>query len=119
MMKFLRDVAEAVRNLNRKGENLGIIFRRCPVDFSSRYDKVLKEYLDEITAIDPEWSGGHNSWDAVMPTREDMILQTNIIEHSFMVINIASSMVFDFAARKKPCAYINYVPEVNNLKRCS
>ncbi|APU69124.1 UDP-glycosyltransferase [Christiangramia flava] len=114
---FLRDVAEAVRNLNRKGENLGIIFRRCPVDFSSRYDKVLKEYLDEITAIDPEWSGGHNSWDAVMPTREDMILQTNIIEHSFMVINIASSMVFDFAARKKPCAYINYVPEVNNLKK--
>ncbi|MDX1471952.1 MAG: UDP-glycosyltransferase, partial [Flavobacteriaceae bacterium] len=104
---FLRDVAETVRKLNGKGEKLGIIFRRCPVDFSGRYDEVLSEYSEEITAIDPKWSGGMDSWDAVMPTREDMMLQTNIIFHSFLVINIASSMVFDFVARQKPCAYVN------------
>lgn len=114
---FLKDVAGAVRKLNRNGGKIGIIFRRCPVDFSGRYDKVLEAYSKEITVIDPEWRGGNNSWDAVMPTREDMILQTNIIEHSFMVINIASSMVFDFAARDKPCAYLNYVPKVRELKK--
>ncbi|AVR43821.1 UDP-glycosyltransferase [Christiangramia fulva] len=114
---FLRDVAEAVRGLNEKGEKTGIIFRRCPVDLSGRYDEVLSDYQQEITSIDPQWSSGNNSWDTVMPTREDMILQTNIIEHSFMVINIASSMVFDFAARNKPCAYINYIPKIDELKK--
>ena len=36
---FLRDVAEAVSQLNEKGQNIGIIFRRCPVDFSGRYKR--------------------------------------------------------------------------------
>lgn len=110
---FLKDVAQAVRILNQQGNNnIGIIFRRCPVDFSNRYEDVLRKYSGEITPIDPLWSGGNDSWDVAMPTKEDLILQTNIVQHCFMVINIASSMVFDFAARNKPCAYVNYVPEV-------
>ncbi|MCP9198301.1 UDP-glycosyltransferase [Gramella sp. GC03-9] len=114
---FLKDVAETVRKLNRNGEELGVIFRRCPVDFSERYDTVIEEYSDVIKPVDPEWSGGEGSWDQVMPTRADMILQTNIIQHSFMVINVASSMVFDFATRDKACAYINYIPDIPNLKK--
>lgn len=114
---FLKDVGEAVRYLNQTGAKFGIIFRRCPVDFSGRYDRVLAEYSEEITAIDPEWKGGNDSWDAVIPTKEDMVLQTNIIAHSFLVINVGSSMIFDFVAREKPCAYINYKPELAKLKK--
>ena len=34
---YLEDLSNAVRSLNNKGENLGIIYRKCPVDFTSRY----------------------------------------------------------------------------------
>jgi hypothetical protein len=64
---FLEDVAQAVYSLNKKGENLGIIFRRCPVDFSRRYDKVLEQYREIIVHIDPDWSGYGDSWNQTMP----------------------------------------------------
>jgi hypothetical protein len=44
---YLLDVAKAVEQLNAKGHNLGIIFRRCPVDFSNRYDFVSEKYADD------------------------------------------------------------------------
>jgi hypothetical protein len=33
---YLEDLAIVVRNLNAKGENLGIIYRKCPVDTTTR-----------------------------------------------------------------------------------
>lgn len=114
---FLKDVAIAVKKLNEKGENIGIIFRRCPVDFSGRYDNVLKDFSEIIISIDPNWTGNGDSWNEAMPKKEDLILQTNIVEYSFMVINVASSMVFDFAARGKPCAYLNYLLPLKDLQK--
>ena len=52
---YLKDVAMAVKDLNRKGHNIGIIFRRAPVDFSKRYDKILDEFKDIIVPIVPAW----------------------------------------------------------------
>lgn len=106
--KYLEDVAIAVELLNVKGSNLGIIFRRCPVDFSNRYNSVLKRYSDVIVPINPLWNQSGTTWNTVMPTAEDIALQVNIIYNSEMVVNIASSMVFDFVAFNKPCLYINY-----------
>ena len=114
---FLRDVAEAVRRLNDKGQNLGIIFRRCPVDFSDRYQKVLERFSSIIFPIDPDWTGNGDSWNQAMPKKEDMTLQTNIAEHCFMVINVASSMLFDFAAKGKPCAYLNYLLDLQDQQK--
>lgn len=114
---FLRDVARAVSQLNENGENIGIIFRRCPVDFSGRYNKVLQEFREIIVPIEPEWTGNGDSWNQAMPKKEDMALQTNIAEHCFMVINVASSMIFDFVAKGKPCAYLNYLLELKNQKK--
>ncbi|MFN8275539.1 MAG: UDP-glycosyltransferase [Flavobacteriaceae bacterium] len=106
--QYLDDVATAVEKINAKGNNLGIIFRRCPVDFSDRYDAVLKKHTQTIVAIDPKWEQLGETWNTVMPTAEDLQLQVNIIANTMFVINIASSMVFDFAAFGKPCFYINY-----------
>src|SRR5690606_23065426 len=53
----------------------------------------------------------------ILPTKADMKIQTNIIDHTFMVVNVGSSMVFDFVSYNKPCAYINYNPDVTEIKK--
>jgi len=105
---YLEDTAKAVEKLNQNGHNLGIIFRRCPVDFSNRYDAVLNKYSQIITPINPKWKKMGELWNSILPTKEDYILQVNTIKHSEFVVNIASSMVFDFIAFNKPCCYFNY-----------
>ncbi|UAB86172.1 UDP-glycosyltransferase [Zunongwangia sp. SCSIO 43204] len=114
---YLRDVAKAVRSSNNSGKKIGIIFRRCPVDFSDRYDKILEEYQNEIVSIDPLWEKQGSQWNAILPTKEDLALQTSIIANTFMVINVGSSMVFDYVSYKKPCGYINYNPITEHLKK--
>ncbi|MFB9108018.1 UDP-glycosyltransferase [Flavobacterium gyeonganense] len=106
--QYLNDVAKAVRKLNSQGNSLGIIFRRCPVDFSDRYDFILEKNKDIITPIAPLWQKIGEGWNTVLPTRGDNLLQVNTICHTEMVINLGSSMVFDYACFKKPCAFVNY-----------
>lgn len=108
---FLRDVAKAVKELNRDGKDIGIIFRKAPVDFSVRYEEVLNEFQDIIVPIAPAWYAIGEHWNEVIPEKYDNLLQTSIINTTFMVINLGSSMVFDYASYKKPCAFINYNPE--------
>lgn len=106
---YLNDVAEAVQKLNSTGKyNLGIIFRRCPVDFSNRYDEILKKYKDIIVPLAPLWKQAGDNWNAILPTKEDLTLQINTILHTKAVVNLASSMVFDYAVFEKPCLYLNY-----------
>ncbi len=106
--QYLSDLAEAVQELNSTGKKLGIIFRRCPVDFSQRYDKVIKQFKGLIIPIAPKWKKAGENWNTILPTKEDLELQVNTILHSEAVINVGSSMVFDFAIFGKPCLYINY-----------
>lgn len=106
--QYLEDVVIAIRELNKKEHDLGIIFRRCPVDFSSRFDKVLAEHKDVIVSIAPKWERKGEMWNTILPTPEDVALQINTIAHTEMVINLGSSMVFDYVTNNKPCAYINY-----------
>ena len=105
---YLRDLAKSVGILNEKGHNLGIIFRRAPVDISTRFDQVLEEYDHLIISINPLWKKYGEYWNLLLPEKEDFWLLSNICEHSEMVINICSSMVFDFAIHGKPCIYLNY-----------
>lgn len=106
--KYLEDAAKAIKSLNSKGYKLGIIFRRCPVDFSNRYNSVLEAYQDSIVSIQPKWERIGKAWNTILPTKGDLILQMNTIFHSEFVINLGSSMVFDYAAFSKPCGFINY-----------
>jgi len=106
---YLQDVAESIESLNKTGETkLGILFRRCPVDFSDRYDIVLEKYKDLIDPVAPKWKQVGRNWNSVLPTQEDLTLQVNTILHTKTVINLGSSMVFDFAVFDKPCLYLNY-----------
>lgn len=106
---YLQDVAEAIESLNKNGvTKLGILFRRCPVDFSERYKEVLEKYKDLIIPVAPKWEQVGGTWNAVTPTRDDLQLQINTILHTKAVVNLASSMVFDYAIFNKPCLYLNY-----------
>jgi len=110
--KYLADIAKAVRTLNATDNaQLGVIFRKCPVDFSNRYDAVLKEYAEEIVAIDPLWKPLSTTWNSILPTQEDNILLNNIADFSEMVITIGSSTIFDFISHQKPCGYLKYNQE--------
>lgn len=105
---YLEDLANAVRSLNNKGNNLGIIFRRCPVDFSKRFDEIIAENKDIIISIDPIWKEYGDIVKGRYPEDEDYKLLSNICEHSELVTNVCSSTVFDFVAHQKPCVYYNY-----------
>jgi len=109
---FLRDVAES---LNDKKDNLQIIFRRCPVDFSSRYDEVLNEYDDLIVSIDPIWNiESQTGWVGYFPKYEDIDMQINLSYHCNLVVNLGSTMALDFATYNKPCLYLDYNPSNDN-----
>lgn len=105
---YLEDLALSVRALNSQGYNLGIIYRKCPVDFTKRYDAIVEQYKDVIVSIDPLWRPVGTSWNEIMPTKEDFALQATICEHTEFVGNIASSMVFDFVAHDKSCLFFDY-----------
>ncbi|AND64665.1 UDP-glycosyltransferase [Flavobacterium covae] len=105
---YLEDLAISVKELNQQGYNLGIIYRKCPVDFTDRYQKILDKYKDVIVSIDPLWRPIGKTWNEIMPTKEDFALQSNICEHTEFVGNIASSMVFDFVAHNNSCLFFDY-----------
>ena len=105
---YLEDFLKAVLVLNRRGNNLGVVFRRCPVDISDRYHNILLKYKEIIVEIKPKWENFNNYWDTILPTKEDSILLSNTIEHTELVVNLGSSMVFDYVSFNKPCAYFNY-----------
>lgn len=105
---YLRDIAKAVRQLNAEGYKLGLIFRRCPVDISNRYDEIISQFKDVIIPIDPIWKSFGEIWNNMLPTFDDSVLLSSLAAHSAIVVNLGSSMVFDFAIHKKPCMYMNY-----------
>jgi hypothetical protein len=106
---YLNDVAEAVSQIDDDNRPQ-IIFRRCPVDFSTRYDQVLDKYKEFIFSINPIWNypNLNKNWGFSSPTIEDVNLQVNLAFHCDFVINLGSTMAFDFATFNKPCFYINY-----------
>lgn len=105
---YLRDLAETVKKLNGEGHNLAILFRRCPVDFSNRFDQVEKDFAEVIFPIKPRWKKMGKDWNFILPEKEDLSLLANVCEHSFTVVNVGSSMVFDFFCHGKSCYFLNY-----------
>lgn len=108
---YLDDIATTVSQLNKEGKNLAIIFRRCPVDFSDRFDWVLEKHPSIIYPIAPKWEKIGGAWNTILPLREDMTLLANTVAHTICAINLGSSMVFDYISQDKPCLYVKYNPK--------
>lgn len=103
---YLKDIVDALQ-LNNQLENYQIIFRRCPADFSARYDEVLSNYK-EIVSIDPLWYTKNTGWNSFFPQYADVGMLANIVYHCDLVINVGSTMAHDFAVMNKPCLYLKY-----------
>ena len=114
---YLEDTAKAVRRLNVQGNTpYQILFRRCPVDTSGRYDDVIEKYSDVIRSVPPLWKQPENSaqWNAIIPTPEDVKLLLNTVLHCETAINVGSTIAHDFACMEKTSCYFNYNPVKNS-----
>ncbi len=89
-----------------------LIFRRCPADFSNRYDSILREY-ENIVSIDPLWHTTQTGWNFFFPKYEDVKLLVNLAHYCDLVINVGSTMAHDFAIVNTPCYYLNYNHSAN------
>ena len=103
---YLKDVAKAIKS-DTGLNNVQLIFRGSPVDFSDRYDEVLQEF-EETVSINPLWHTSETYWTSYFPKFEDVSLLANLSFHCDLVINIGSTMAHDFAILNKPCLYLNY-----------
>lgn len=116
--KYLEDVAQ---NLIENGldSKYQIIFRKCPVDISNRYNYVLNKYNFIIKEANPIWESDNDNFNLIFPDFKDIKLLVSTVFYSDIVINVGSSMAFDFASYNKSCIYINYDQKNKNTKNWS
>lgn len=106
--QYLDDLADELikNNLDKKYQ---ILLRRCPVDLSGRYDEIVEKFPNLIKKVDPLWSFNSNThWTTVYPTFEDVKLLVSTAYYTDFVVNVGSTMAFDFSMFDKPCVFINY-----------
>jgi hypothetical protein len=100
-----------VLDLIRAGKIKGapqLIFRPVPTEDGERYRWVRKKYPELIFA-QPEWKGRPGGgWDTFLPTRADVQFLANLVRHSDVNINVASTMTLDFALHDKPVVNLAY-----------
>ena len=113
---YLEDICEDLMKIEND-ERPQILFRKCPVDKTNRFDSVLSKYKDIIIAIEPDWRIENNdtSFVSIFPSYNDIQLLANTVLHSDVVVNLGSTMAHDFAVYNKPCLYLNYDPVKNSL----
>lgn len=100
---YLEDLAIALKDQ----DDIQIIFRRSPADFSERFDAVIQKFEDKIVKIDPVWNIGRD-WSSNIPLIDDFEVLANLTFHSELAVNVGSTIAHDFANYDKPAMYINY-----------
>jgi hypothetical protein len=106
--KYLNDIAEEITKANLEND-YQILLRRCPVDLSDRFDAVIQKYPELIKVASPLWKfNSEKDWTTVYPSFEDVSLLINTVHHCEFVVNVGSTMAFDFFMFDKPCVFINY-----------
>lgn len=111
---YLNDVAEELSKTHFK-DDYQILLRRCPVDFSGRFDSVVQKYAGLIKEAPPLWYfNSSKDWNTVYPSIEDFKLLVSTAFYADIVVNVGSTMAFDFGMFDKPCVFINYDQENKN-----
>jgi hypothetical protein len=93
-------------------EEYQLLFRQNPADLSGRFNKLLEQNKDFVSNISPIWkTTSKEDWASNIPTKDDIKLLTSTCFYSDVVINLGSTMIFDFSVFSKPCIYIKYNKE--------
>ncbi len=113
---YFEDICNAISEINEI-DRPQVLFRRCPVDKSDRFDPIIEKYKSFVITIDPDWrldNSSDTSFKSIYPAYNDFWLLVNTVKHSDVVINLGSTMAHDFAVLNKPCLYLNYDPVSNS-----
>lgn len=106
--KYLEDLILVLKKY-QLDDKYQVLLRRCPVDISGRFDDLLVKYSGILKEATPVWQyEPGQSWVTVCPLPEDVKLLVSTAYYCDVVVNVGSTMAFDFAMFKKPCIYINY-----------
>lgn len=106
---YLAVLADLIRN--QKVKNCPqILFRPTPTESTNRFSEVLSQY-PEIVFQQPAWFSGQKSY-YTSPKFDDIQMLTNIVYHTDIGINIASTMTLDFSIMDVPV--INPAFDVSN-----
>lgn len=117
--QYLEDIAVEIIKEGLDAE-YQILLRRCPVDLSGRFDSVIQKYNNLIKEAPPVWLFKKSTdWSMVYPSKEDIPLLVSTAYYSDLVINIGSTMAFDFAMFGKSCVFINYDQKNKNVENWS
>lgn len=109
--QYLADLADELVK-NNLTTDYQILLRRCPVDISGRFDAIVSRYPDLIKEAPPIWNFEPNSsWTTIYPLPADIKMLVSTAYYASIVVNLGSTMAFDFAMFEKPCIYINYDQE--------
>jgi hypothetical protein len=101
--EYVADLMAAIRDR----DDIQIILRRSPADFTSRFNTVIGQYKNKLKVIDPNWSVG-NEWSSNVTKVADFRLLASLAFHCAAAINVGSTVAHDFANFNKPTIYINY-----------
>lgn len=116
---YLKDIAQELINANLQ-QQYQILLRRCPIDISGRFNPIIKEYKELIREANPLWYfNSSEDWSAIYPHIDDLDLLVSTVFYSDVVVNVGSTMAFDFAMFNKPCIFINYDQENKKVKEWS
>jgi CDP-glycerol glycerophosphotransferase (TagB/SpsB family) len=78
------------------------------VDDGRRYDPVRGRY-PELLYAEPRWiHDGSGDWSRVVPLPEDVAFLADLVRHSDLNVNVASTMTLDFAVRDKPVVNVAF-----------
>ena len=113
--EYLEDLANSLM-LFAENTRPQILLRRCPVDVSGRFQKIIKKHSTIIKEAAPIWNFDNegDNWQLIYPNYKDIALLVNTVYHSDVVINVGSTMAHDFAIFNKPAIYLNYTPVKSN-----
>ena len=101
--EYLEDLTVALMNQ----EDVQIILRKSPADFSERFDTIIQKFENKIFVLDPVWGIG-DTWSSNTPKVEDFEMLANLAFHCDLAINVGSTVAHDFANFNKPTIYVNY-----------
>lgn len=108
---YLNDIAQELSKTHYKNE-YQILLRRCPMDLSGRFDAIVQEHKGLIKEAPPLWYfNSAKDWSTIYPAGEDVKLLVSTAFYADVVVNVGSTMAFDFAIFNKPCVFINYNQE--------
>ncbi len=85
-----------------------VLVRPSPVDDGSRYQAVRSKYPELIFA-QPAWMHTvPGNWARCIPKAEDVSFLANLIQHTDVNVNLASTMTLDFAIHDRPVVNVAF-----------